>query len=72
MFLSIILMVKYMLKNSNIYKSNDILDDSFKNKMNSFFNPYEYNFESNIKNEVNMDINLLKTKSHIDRKQTKK
>jgi len=57
--------------NNNFYKSNDILNDSFRNRMNSYFNPYEYNLESNIKNNINMDLYVMKTKNHIDRKKLK-
>ena len=59
-----------MLKN-NINKSSDILDDKFISKMHSYFNPYEYNFDYN-KNIVNYDKELLKSKSHFDRKRLKK
>ena len=60
-----------MLKNNNLYKSSNILDDSFKNRMNSYFNPYEFNLDSNLKMELNMDKNLFKSKSH-NRKNLKK
>ena len=58
--------------NNNLYKSSDILNESFINKMNSYFNPYEYNFESTLKNNTNMDKVVMKSKSHLDRKQIKK
>ena len=60
-----------MLKNNNLYKSSNILDDSFKNRMNTYFNPYEFNLDSNLKMELNMDKNLFKSKSH-NRKNLKK
>ena len=60
-----------MLKN-NYYKNNDILDDSFKNRMNSYFNPYEYNWDSNIKNNINYDLQVMKSKNHNNRKKIKK
>lgn len=59
-----------MLKN-NYYKNCDILDDSFRNRMNSYFNPYEYNFDSNIKNNINSDLVVMKSKNHNDRRKTK-
>ena len=65
-------MVNSMLKNNNIYKSSDILKDDFVSRMNSYFNPYEYNFDSNNKNNLNNDINMMKSKSHLERNKTKK
>ena len=64
-------MVKYMLKN-NFYKSSDILNNAFTNRMNSYFNPYEYNLESTNKNNINSDISSMKSKSHLERKRIKK
>ena len=58
--------------NKKTYKNIDITDNSFKNRMNSYFNPYEYNFESTLKNNTNMDKVVMKSKSHLDRKQIKK
>jgi len=58
--------------NKNVYKNIDISDNSYRNKMNSYFNPYEYNFESNIKNNINMDEYVMKSKSHEIRKINKK
>jgi len=58
--------------NKNIYKNVDISDNSYRNRMNSYFNPYEYNFESVIKNNINMDECMMKSKSHIERKNRKK
>ena len=57
-----------MLKKYSYYKSYDYLDDSYINRMNNYFNPYEYNIESNIKDNINSDIKASKSKSHIDRK----
>ena len=58
--------------NKSFYKNIDISDNSYRNKMNSYFNPYEYNFESNIKNNINMDEYVMKSKSHEIRKINKK
>lgn len=65
-------MVKIMIRNNNFYKSSDFLKDDFKSIMNSYFNPYEYNLESNYNHEYNSDQVAMKSKSHIDRKVTKK
>ena len=65
-------MVNYMLKNNTIYKSSDILNECFVNRMNSYFNPYEYNLESNIKNNLNNDLVSMKSKSHNERNKIKK
>lgn len=64
-------MVNYMLKN-NFYKSSDILNNDFANRMNSYFNPYEYNLEGNMKNNINSDLMSMKSKSHIEKKRIKK
>ena len=58
--------------NKSVYKNIDISDNSYKNKMNSYFNPYEYNFESNMKNNINMDEYMMKSKSHEIRQINKK
>ena len=58
--------------NKSVYKNIDISDNSYKNKMNSHFNPYEYNFESNMKNNINMDEYMMKSKSHEIRQINKK
>ena len=60
-----------MLRN-NVYKSCDIMDNNYINRMNSYFNPYEYNLESNLKNEINSDLISMKSKEHIERKQIKR
>lgn len=57
--------------NNNFYKSSDILNDNYRNRMNSYFNPYEYNIESNLKNNNNMDLFAMRTKNHTDRKKLK-
>lgn len=61
-----------MIRNNNFYKGQDILNDSYKDRMFNYFNPYEYNFESNLKNEQNSDILAQKSKSHTERKGNKK
>lgn len=61
-----------MLNNNNFYKSIDITDDNYISRMNNYFNPYEYNFESNNKNIRNNDLNNLKSKLHSERNKRKK
>lgn len=61
-----------MLKNNSFYKGQDILNNSYRNIMNNYFNPYEYNLESNVKDRENSDIALQKSQSHSDRKEQKK
>ena len=61
-----------MINKNSFYKGQDILNECFKVRMNNYFNPYEYNFESNIKDNENSDITSQKSKSHIERKQIKK
>ncbi len=39
--------------------------------MNSYFNPYECNFESNKKDMVNSDVKVMKSQEHFIRKSTK-
>lgn len=61
-----------MINKNSFYKGQDILNESFRVRMNNYFNPYEYNFESNIKDNENNDVTSQKSKSHIERKQIKK
>ncbi len=52
-----------MLYNNSNYKGNNI--DS-NNILDNFFNPYEYNIESNLKDR---DINSkIRSESHMDRR----
>ena len=61
-------MVKYMINsNKNYYRGSDFLDESFKNKLENIFNPYEYNLESNLKNQTNSDRLMMKSVSHPER-----
>ena len=56
-------MVIIMLYNNSNYKGNNI--DS-NNILDNFFNPYEYNIESNLKDR---DINSkIRSESHMDRR----
>ena len=61
-----------MLSNKSFYKGQDILNDNVRNLMNNYFNPYEYNFESNLKDRENSDIKSQKSISHTERKISKK
>ncbi len=61
-----------MLKNNRFCKGQNILDDSFKERMHNFFNPYEYNLESDLKDRGNPDLQAMKTKYHYERGKTKK
>ena len=61
-----------MLKNNRFCKGQNILDNSFKERMNNFFNPYEYKLESDLKDRKNHDLECMKTKNHEERKQLKK
>ena len=59
-----------MLSNNNYYKNNDISYDN-RNNLKNYFNPYEYNFESNLKNQENMDLIKQKSSCHYERKVSK-
>lgn len=61
-----------MLSNNNYYKSSDITNNDYINRMNTYFNPYEYNLESNNKNMQNSDLINIKSKLHNERKRRKK
>ena len=61
-----------MIRNNSFYKGKDILNENNREKLFNYFNPYEYNFESNLKDMSNSDTNALKSKSHYDRKTMKK
>lgn len=65
-------MVNNMLRNNSYYKGQDILNDNYRERMHNYFNPYEYNFESNLKDKENSDVTLQKSKSHESRKKIKK
>ena len=65
-------MVIQVLYNKSYYKGQNILDSSFRNAMNNYFNPYEYNFESIIKDKKNTDVTNQKSQSHLERKNKKK
>ena len=60
-----------MRRKNSFYKGIDLLNDNNRERMNNYFNPYEYNFESNNKDEINSDITCQKSKSHNERKQIK-
>lgn len=60
------------MKNNSKYRGQDILNDSYRNIMLNYFNPYEYNLDSNLKDMENYEISKMKTKSHELRKKTKK
>ena len=45
-----------MIKNSSYYKSNDFLNNNYRNQLDSYFNPFEYNFESNLKDKENLKV----------------
>lgn len=61
-----------MIKNNSFYKGSNLLDEDYKGRLHNFFNPYEYNFESNLKDQENTDITHQKSKSHSDRNSIKK
>ena len=65
-------MVKDMINNNSYYKGQDILENNYRMRMKSYFNPYEYNIESNLKDIKNSDILNQKSKSHIERNIVKK
>ena len=56
-----------MINNNSFYKSEDILNNNSRVRMKGFFDPYEYNFESNYKDRLNSDEILQKSKNHTDR-----
>ena len=60
-----------MISNNDIYKGSDFLKEDFKSVMNSYFNPFEYNLESNLNYEINTDKMLMKSKNHPIRKNVK-
>ncbi len=60
-----------MIRNNNFYKSSDFLKEDFREIMNSYFNPFEYNLECNLNYESNSDKMALRSKSHLDRQKMK-
>lgn len=65
-------MVNIMARNNSFYKGSDFLNEGYKNRMSNYFNPYEYNFESNLKDKENNDKVAMKSNSHEIRKNLKK
>ena len=61
-----------MIRNNSFYKGKDLLDDSYLSRMKNYFNPFEYNLESNLKDQSNSDIKSLHSKLHEGRKVNKK
>ena len=61
-----------MLRGRSFYKSSDFLNEDNKYKMDNYFNPYEYNLESSLKDQENGDLKNLKSKAHEIRNVTKK
>ena len=61
-----------MIRSNSFYKGKDLLDDSYLSRMKNYFNPYEYNLESNLKDQSNNDLKILHSKSHEIRKFIKK
>ena len=61
-----------MIRNNSFYKSNDLLNESYLSRMKNYFNPYEYNLESNLKDQNNNDIKILHSKQHEFRNLKKK
>ena len=61
-----------MIRQNSFYKGQDILNCNQRNIMHNYFNPYEYNFESNLKDRENSDIKSQKSISHTERKISKK
>ena len=64
-------MVKKMIKNGKLYKGCDILNNSYNEKINSYFDPFEFNLEKSDSN-FNSDLQMMKSKSHSERKIVKK
>ena len=60
-----------MLKNYRFIRGQNILDNSYKGRMNNYFNPFEYNLESELKDKENSDLNKRRTNSHEIRKNSK-
>ncbi len=65
-------MVKVMLNKNSYYKSSDLLNEEYTSRMNSYFNPYGYNLESNLKDNVNQDIVKMRSKRHEGKINNKK
>lgn len=57
-----------MIRNNSFYKGKDLLDESYLSRMKNYFNPYEYNLESNLKDHDNNGAKVFYSKSHEIRK----
>ena len=56
-----------MLKNYRFMRGQNILDNTYKGRMNNYFNPFEYNLESEYRDRGNSDITSRKTTAHEER-----
>ena len=61
-----------MKRIDSFYKSNNILNETYRNRIFNYFNPYGYNLESNLKDRENTDITYQKSRSHTNRNNIKK
>ena len=57
-----------MYYNNSNYKSSDIDNINKRYLLYNYFNPYEYNLESNLKDKQNMDLIRCKSLEHEDRR----
>lgn len=55
--------------NNNFYKGSDLNQNNRENIKN-YFNPYEYNLESNLKNQ-DKNYEYIRTECHSERKRKK-
>ena len=59
-----------MLINNSFYKGNDLIQNR-RDALKNLFNPYEYNLESNLKDQDN-NCECIKTECHNERNKKKK
>ncbi len=61
-----------MIGRNSYYKAQDVLNEGFRERMVNYFNPFGYNFESNLRDLGNTDLKKMKSENHENRKSTKK
>ncbi len=56
----------------NNYKGSDFLSENFRERMQRECNPFGYNFLGLSKNDINYELESMKTKEHVRGSKSKK
>ena len=61
-----------MIYRHSFYKSSNITNKNNRYRLHTYFNPYEYNLESNNKDKDNNDLACQYSKAHENRGELRK